>query len=161
MAEIAASGVTTNAAVMDWQGGAVEAASSGHDVVMSPTKFVYLDYYQSTNHSTEPHAIGGFMPLKKVYQFEPIPAKLAPEFQSHILGGQCNLWTEYVASLPHAEYMIWPRACALAEATWSSKESRDWEDFQRRLQVDEARLGELGVNYRRDGGVVNGNNSSQ
>jgi hexosaminidase len=148
--EIAASGVTTNAAVMDWQGGGLEAASSGHDVVMAPTKFCYLDYYQSTNHSTEPHAIGGFLPLEKVYAFDPIPAKLEPESQSHFLGGQCNLWTEYVASLPHVEYMIWPRACALAEVTWSAKDSRNFDDFYRRLQIHSNRLMELGINFRRD-----------
>jgi len=147
--EIAEGGMPTNAAIMDWQGGGLEAASAGRDVVMSPTKFVYLDYYQSTNHATEPHAIGGFLPLEKVYQFEPVPAKLAPEFQSHILGGQCNLWTEYVVSLPHVEYMIWPRACALAEATWSPKDSRNYDDFMRRLQIHAKRLDELGVNYRR------------
>jgi hexosaminidase len=152
--EIAGSGVTTNAAVMDWKGGGLEAAETGHDVVMTPTKFCYLDYYQSTNHASEPHAIGGFLPLEKVYDFEPIPAQLPAEFQSYILGGQCNLWTEYVASLPHAEYMIFPRACALAETTWSAKSSRDWDDFQRRLRTDERRLDELGVNYRHDGGVA-------
>ena len=151
--EIASSGVTTNAAIMDWRGGGLDAARTGHDVVMTPTQFCYLDYYQSTNHATEPHAIGGFLPLGKVCAFEPVPTDLPPQFQSHILGGQCNLWTEYVASLPHAEYMIWPRTCALAEVTWSSKASRNWSDFQRRLQVDEARLAELGVNYRPDGGV--------
>jgi hexosaminidase len=147
--EIADSKLPTNAAVMDWKGNGLEAARAGHDVVMAPEKSVYLDHYQSTNHSTEPHAIGGFLPLKKVYSFEPVPAKLAPEFQSHILGGQCNLWTEYIPSLQYAEYMFWPRACALAEATWSSKESHDWDDFSRRLQIHEQRLDELGVNYRR------------
>ncbi len=149
--EIAGDGLTTNAAVMDWQekSVAVKTATNGNDVVMSPTKFCYLDYYQSTNYATEPHAIGGFMPLEKVYAFEPIPAKLAPEFQSHILGGQCNLWTEYVASIQHVEYMFWPRACALAEATWSSKESRNYDDFMRRLQIHAKRLDEMGVNYRR------------
>ena len=119
-------------------------------MVMTPANFVYLDYYQSTNHATEPRAIGGFLPLKKVYSFEPVPAELAPEFQSNILGGQCNLWTEYVASLSHAEYMIWPRACALAEVTWSARDSRDFADFSRRLKIHEQRLGELGVNYRQD-----------
>ncbi|HTA95899.1 MAG TPA: beta-N-acetylhexosaminidase [Verrucomicrobiae bacterium] len=148
--EIADSKLPTNAAVMDWKGGGLEAASAGHDVVMAPEKLCYLDHYQSTNHSTEPHAIGGFLPLKKVYSFEPIPAKLAPELQSHILGGQCNLWTEYIPSLQYAEYMIFPRECALAEVTWSSKESRDWNDFSRRLQIHEKRLGELGVNFRND-----------
>ncbi|HXF11148.1 MAG TPA: beta-N-acetylhexosaminidase [Desulfuromonadaceae bacterium] len=147
--EIAEGGMPADAAIMDWKGGGLEAAKAGHDVVMSPTKFCYLDYYQSTNHLTEPHAIGGYLSLEKVYQFDPVPAKLAPEFHSHILGGQCNLWTEYVASLPHVEYMMWPRACALAEATWSPKESRDYADFLRRLQVHAKRLDEMGVNYRR------------
>ena len=146
----------TNAAVMDWKGGGLEAARAGHDVVMTPTKFCYLDYYQSTNHATEPHAIGGFLPLEKVYSFEPIPQSLPPEFQSHILGGQCNLWTEYVASLPHAEYMIFPRVCALAEVTWSAKESRNWDDFQRRLQIHEARLDELGSQLSSCFGEVEG-----
>jgi hexosaminidase len=155
--EIADSKLPTNAAVMDWKGGGLEAASAGHDVVMTPERLCYLDHYQSTNHSTEPHAIGGFLPLKKIYSFEPIPAKLAPEFQSHILGGQCNLWTEYIPSIQYAEYMIFPRACALAEATWSSKDSRDFGDFSRRLQIHEQRLDELGVNYRRDPGVGENN----
>jgi len=147
--EIAEGGMPADAAIMDWKGGGREAAQEGHDVVMSPTKFCYLDYYQSTNHTTEPHAIGGFLPLEKVYQFDPVPTNLPAQFQSHILGGQCNLWTEYIASLSHVEYMFWPRACALAEATWSSKESRDYDDFTRRLAVDEKRLDEMGVNYRK------------
>jgi len=149
--EIAEGGMPTNAAIMDWKGGGLEAAGAGRDVVMSPTKFCYFDYYQATNHSTEPHAIGGYLPLEKVYQFEPVPAKLAPEFRAHILGGQCNLWTEYVASLTHVEYMIWPRACALAEVTWSPKESRNYDDFMRRLRVHGKRLDELHVGYRRAG----------
>lgn len=147
--EIAESGMPADAAIMDWKGGGREAAQAGHDVVMSPTKYCYLDYYQSRDHSTEPHAIGGFLPLEKVYQFDPIPTNLPAQFQSHILGGQCNLWTEYVASLSHVEYMIWPRACALAEATWSSKESSNYDDFTRRLLTDEKRLDEMGVNYRK------------
>jgi len=148
--EIATSGITTNAAIMDWKGGGPKAAGAGHDVVMAPEKWVYLDHYQSTNHATEPHAIGGFLPLEQVYQFEPVPAKLAPELQPRILGGQCNLWTEYIASLPHVEYMIFPRACALAEVTWSAKTARDFGDFSRRLQIHEQRLEELGINYRRE-----------
>lgn len=147
--EIAQGGLPSSAAVMDWKGGGVEAASRGHDVVMSPTAFCYLDHYQSTNHAIEPHAIGGYLPLKKVYQFEPLPVVLPAEFQSHILGAQGNLWTEYIASLPHAEYMIWPRECALAEVTWSPKDSRNYDDFMRRLQIHAKRLDELGVNYRR------------
>jgi len=147
--EILQGGLAQNAAVMDWIGGAQEAASAGHDVVMTPTKFCYLDYYQSKDHSTEPYASGGFLPLNRVYSFEPIPANLAPQYQQHILGAQGNLWTEYIPSLSHAEYMLFPRMCALAEVTWSSKSSRDWNDFARRLQVHSKRFVQLGINYRR------------
>ena len=110
--EIREGGLAQNAVVMDWIGGAVEAAGAGHDVIMSPTKFCYLDYYQSTNHATEPKAIGGYLPLSKVYSFEPMPAALDPQYQSHILGAQGNLWTEYVPNFKHAQYMIFPRLCA-------------------------------------------------
>jgi hexosaminidase len=151
--EIIEGGLPPNAAVMDWKGGAVEAATSGRDVVMSPTRFCYLDYYQSLDHGIEPHAVGGFLPLEKVYSFEPIPTKLAPEFESHILGAQGNLWTEFIPSLAHAEYMMFPRLCALAEVVWSPKSARDWSDFQKRLATHELRLDQLGVNYRHDSSV--------
>jgi len=147
--EIREGGLAQNAVVMDWIGGAVEAAGAGHDVVMSPTKFCYLDYYQSTNHATEPKAIGGYLPLSKVYAFEPIPEKLDPQDQSHILGAQGNLWTEYIPNLKHAEYMAFPRLCALAEVTWSPRAARSWEDFMRRLQVQFQRFDQLGINCRK------------
>ncbi len=143
-------GMPRDAAIMDWVGGGLEAASSGRDVVMSPTDFCYLDYYQSKDHATEPRAIGGYVPLEKVYQFEPVPAKLAAENEPYLLGGQCNLWTEYVRSLPHVEYMYFPRACALAEVGWSAKPDRDFDDFSRRLAVHEKRLDQLGINYRHE-----------
>ncbi|HZT22509.1 MAG TPA: beta-N-acetylhexosaminidase [Verrucomicrobiae bacterium] len=146
--EIMRGGLATNVVVMDWIGGGAEAARAGHDVVMSPTAYCYLDHYQSTNRAAEPRAIGGYLPLQQVYSFEPIPADLPPPFQSHILGAQGNLWTEYIASLSHAEYMIFPRECALAEVVWSPPQTRDWDDFVRRLQVSEQRLDELGVKYR-------------
>jgi hexosaminidase len=148
--EILQGGLAQNAAVMDWIGGGSEAASQGHDVVMVPNKFCYFDYYQSENHATEPRAIGGFVPLQKVYSLEPVPATLAPEMQKHILGAQANLWTEYVASFSHVEYMFYPRACALAEVTWSSQAARNWDDFTRRLQVQNQRFDQLGINYRRN-----------
>ena len=147
--EILQGGLAQNAAVMDWIGGAVEAAGAGHDVVMTPTTHCYFDYYQSTNHAAEPRAIGGFLPLNQVYSFEPVPAKLEPRFQSHILGAQGNLWTEYVPSFKHAQYMIFPRLCALAEVTWSAKASRNYADFTRRLRTQLERLDQLGVNYRK------------
>jgi hexosaminidase len=148
--EIREAGLPKNAAVMDWIGGASEAAGAGHDVVMSPTRYCYLDHYQSKDQAAEPRAIGGFLPLKQVYAVETVPPRLAPEFQSHILGGQGNLWTEYVSSLRHAEYMIFPRECAMAEVMWSPKNSRNWDDFLSRVKNNQKRLDALGVNYRRD-----------
>ena len=148
--EIRQGGLAQNAVVMDWIGGAVEAASAGHGVVMTPMAYCYLDHYQSKDHSTEPRAIGGFLPLDQGYSFEPIPANLAPQYQRHILGAQGNLWTEYVPSLSHAEYMVFPRECALAEVTWSTRQSRDWNDFTRRLQVQYERFDQLGINCRRN-----------
>lgn len=147
--EIREGGLARNAAIMDWKGGAVEAASEGHDVVMSPTTHCYFDYYQSQDKTTEPKAIGGFLPLSKVYWFEPVPAKLAPEFHKHILGAQANLWTEYIPTPPQAEYMTFPRLCALAEVVWSPIAKRNWEDFSVRLTQHLKRLDALGVNYRK------------
>lgn len=146
--EITQGGLAKNAVVMDWKGGGVEAATEGHNVVMSPTSYCYFDYYQSTNRVAEPRAIGGFLSLRRVYEFEPIPAKLPVKFQHHILGGQANLWTEYVSSLSHVEYMMFPRLCALAETVWSPKASRNWKGFLHRLTVNDQRLDEMGVNYR-------------
>ena len=146
--EILQGGLAQNAAVMDWIGGGREAASQGHDVVMTPTSFCYFDYYQGRDHNVEPRAIGGFLPLEKVYAFEPVPGGLAPEMQKHILGGQGNVWTEYIPNFKHVEYMAFPRLSALAEATWSPKAARNFGDFTRRLKTDEQRFDKLGVNYR-------------
>jgi hexosaminidase len=151
--EILQGGLAEKAAVMDWIGGGAQAARSGHDAVMTPTRYCYLDSYQSTNHANEPRGNGGSTPLQKVYSFEAIPGDLAPEFQPHILGAQANVWTEYIPNFSHAEYMIFPRACALAEVMWSPKEARDWEDFTRRLATHEQRLAQLGVNFRRNNGM--------
>ncbi len=148
--EILKGGLASNAVVMDWIGGADEAASSGHDVVMTPTKFCYFDYYQSTNRAAEPRAIGGFLPLEKVYSLEPIPANLPEQYVHHILGAQGNLWTEYIPNLHYAEYMIFPRLTALAEVDWSPESARNFDDFNRRLQVEFQRFNELGINYRPD-----------
>ena len=146
--EIREGGLTPSAALMDWIGGGAESAASGHDVVMTPTKFCYFDHYQSTNHAIEPKAIGGFLPLKKVYEFDPIPTNVPSAFRSRILGGQANLWAEYIPNLRQAEYMMFPRLGALAEANWSPQELRDWENFQARTAVNEKRLDAMGVNYR-------------
>jgi hexosaminidase len=162
--EIREGGLATNAAVMDWIGGGAEAASEGHDVVMSPSDpvdYCYLDHYQSHDHSSEPKAIGGFLPLQQVYRFEPMPPQLAPSLQSHVLGGQGNLWTEYVPNLRHVEYMIFPRECAMAEVLWSPASTRNWDDFLSRIKVNEQRLDALGVNYRHDPARVGDKNSPE
>ena len=147
--EIREGGLAQNAAVMDWIGGAVEAASAGHNVVMTPTGFCYLDYYQSTNHATEPKAIGGYLPLSQVYSFDPMPAKLEAQYQSRILGAQGNLWTEYIPNFKQAQYMLFPRLSALAEVSWSPQASRNGADFNRRLATQFQRFDQLGVNYRK------------
>jgi hexosaminidase len=146
--EIREGGLAPSAALMDWIGGGAESAASGHDVVMTPTKYCYFDHYQSTNQPAEPKAISGFLPLERVYQFDPVPEKLAPEFRAHVLGGQANLWTEYIPNLRQVEYMMFPRLGALAEVDWSLKEARDWENFKTRTALNEKRLAALGVNYR-------------
>jgi hexosaminidase len=146
--EIREGGLAKNAALMDWIGGATEGAREGHDVVMTPEADCYLDHYQSRDQAKEPRAIGGFLPLRAIYAFEPIPKNLEAEFQPHILGAQGNLWTEFIPNLRHAEYMIFPRESALAEVTWSPKESRNFDDFLRRLATDNRRLDAMGVNYR-------------
>jgi hexosaminidase len=146
--EILKGGLGTNAVVMDWIGWGKQAAEAGHDAVMTTESYYYLDHYQSTNYLTEPRAIGGYTPLKSIYTYNPMPSDLPPQFQSHILGVQANLWAEYVRSLAHAQYMIFPRECALAETGWSAWGEHNWDDFQRRIAVDSRRLDELGVNYR-------------
>ncbi|HXC99474.1 MAG TPA: beta-N-acetylhexosaminidase [Verrucomicrobiae bacterium] len=148
--EILQGGLAKNAAVMDWIGGAKEAASAGHDVVMTPTAFCYFDFYQSTNHADEPKAAawGGPLTLGKMYAFDPMPTNVPPELQSHILGAQGNLWTEQIPNFKHAQYMTFPRACALAEDVWSAKDAKNWDDFMRRLQIQAQRFDRLGINYR-------------
>lgn len=118
--EILEGGLSENASVMSWRGeqGGIEAAKSGHNVVMSPTSHCYFDYYQSS-HRMEPVAIGGYLPLEKVYNFQVIPNDLPKEFNQYVLGGQGNLWTEYVADFKHVEYMVYPRALALIQNLWS------------------------------------------
>ncbi|MEJ6599982.1 MAG: family 20 glycosylhydrolase [Crocinitomicaceae bacterium] len=117
--EILEGGLSPNAAVMSWRGekGGIEAAKQGHNVVMSPTAYCYFDYYQSA-HDIEPLAIGGYLPLEKVYKYNPVPEELTEEQEKYILGGQANLWTEYITTMDHVEYMAFPRALALIQSLW-------------------------------------------
>ena len=123
--EILEGGLAPEATVMSWRGfnGGKEAAEQGHDVVMCPTSYCYFDYYQA-NPDFEPEAIGGFLPLKKVYSFEPVPEDLSADKVKHILGAQGNVWTEFIATPEHAEYMSVPRMTALAEVVWTPAELR-------------------------------------
>ena len=148
--EILEGGLSTGAVVMAWRGvdKAVEAARAGHDVVMAPTKFTYFDYYQGKKKS-EPLAIGGFLPLEGVYSFDPMPEGLSEEEGKHILGAQGQLWTEYIKTPKHVEYMAFPRACALAEAVWTPQKDRDYDSFHRSLKAHLQRLDMLGVTHRK------------
>jgi len=114
--------------------------------VMSPVSHCYFDYYQA-NPKFEPEGIGGYITLKKVYSYEPLPQELSPKEAKHILGAQGNVWTEYIATPQHAEYMSVPRMSALAEVVWSPKESRDWKNFQQRLPAHFKRFDAMRVNY--------------
>ena len=145
--EILEGGLAPNATVMSWRGieGGIAAAKQQHDVIMTPTSHCYLDYYQSQS-ADEPLAIGGFLPLEKVYSYEPTPAELSVEEAKYVLGVQGNLWTEYIKTPEKAEYMTYPRACALAEVAWSPKEAKNYADFTTRLTEHLERLQEMGVN---------------
>lgn len=142
--EILEGGLAPNAAVMSWRGmkGGIEAAKMGHEVVMSPTDFAYLDYMQG-DPSLEP-PVYATLRLKKAYQFEPLPDGVDPKL---VKGGQGNLWTEQVYNTRHLQYMTWPRGMALAEALWSPKEKRNWDYFSARVEQHFSRLEWAGVKY--------------
>lgn len=147
--EILEGGLAPNATVMSWRGtaGGIEAARQGHDVVMTPTSHLYLDFYQG-DPRYEPLAIGGLLPLERVYAFEPVPAELSAAQVGHVLGAQGNVWTEYLKTPEAVEYMAWPRALALAEVNWSAPEHRDWDSFWARLPHALRALDALDVHYR-------------
>lgn len=131
--EILDGGLAPNATVMSWRGteGGLAAIRSGHKAIMSPGQYCYLDGYQDAPYS-QPEAIGGYLPLKKVYGYEPVPDSLSADEAKLMYGVQANLWTEYISTEEHAEYMLYPRAIALAEVAWSKPENKSWEDFHRR-----------------------------
>ena len=148
--EILEGGLAENATVMSWRGteGGVAAAMAGHDVVMAPTKSTYLDYYQSKDKANEPLAIGGYLPLDKVYAFEPLCPGIDDEHAHHVLGAQAQLWSEYIPTPEMMEYMAFPRLCALAEVVWSPAECKDYAGFLARLNAHVQRLDALNVHYR-------------
>jgi hexosaminidase len=148
--EILEGGLAPNATVMSWRGetGGIAAANAGHDVVMTPYSHTYFDYYQA-DPQHELLAIGGFLPLEKVYSYDPVPAQLDTERLSHILGVQGQLWTEYIPTPEKAEYMAFPRACAMAEIGWTPLDQKDFERFSKILAQHLRRLDYLDVNYRK------------
>jgi len=154
--EILEGEISKNAVVMSWRGeqGGIQAADTGHDVVMVPSEFTYFNYYQG-DPDKEPLTIapaegpGWRLPLEKVYRYEPIPAAIAPENSHHVMGAQGQLWTEFVPDPKNAEYMTFPRLCALAEVVWGPKNQKDYPQFLQRLAVHCKRLDALDVNYRK------------
>lgn len=134
--EILEGGLAPNATVMAWRGAnhAYESARQGHDAILAPTSYFYFDYYQTKDVEGEPLAIGGYVPVERVYSFDPCPTgTLTPEQEKHILGIQANLWTEYIPTYRHVEYMLMPRIAALAEVQWCSQENKNYENFLTRL----------------------------
>lgn len=147
--EILEGGLAENAAVMSWRGeeGGKAAAKLGHKVVMTPGQWCYFDHYQSTDPNEET-AIGGLTDLEKVYSYDPVPADLDKDKQHLIMGAQANLWTEYITTADHLEYMIYPRLCALAEVQWTQPENKDFADFEQRMDDNYIRLAQDGIHLR-------------
>ncbi len=133
--EILEGGLAPNATVMSWRGekGGIEAAKQKHAVIMTPTTYVYFDYSQTKNEDSV--VIGGYLPLDKVYNYEPFPNELSADEAGYIMGAQANVWTEYMKYPSKVEYMIFPRLTALSEVLWSPKEKKDWNSFQQRLRT--------------------------
>ncbi len=146
--EIMEGGLADGAVVMSWRSeeGGIQAADQGHDVVMALQQSVYFDHYQAEPKEKEPLAVGGMTTLEKVYSYNPIPENIAEENRRHVLGAQGQLWTEYMPTMDHVEYMGFPRICALSEVLWLDAERKDYSDFLIRLKVHRDRLDYLRVN---------------
>ncbi|MBZ4652232.1 MAG: Beta-N-acetylhexosaminidase [Proteiniphilum sp.] len=147
--EILEGELAPNATVMSWRGmdGGIKAAQMGHDVIMSPTDYCYFDYYQTQHTEGEPLAIGGYLPLEKVYSFEPAPDQLTAEQKKHILGAQANLWTEYISDPEHVEYMTLPRLAAMSEVQWMKPGKKEYTAFLKRLPRLLSLYEKLGYNF--------------
>ena len=147
--EILEGGLAPNATVMSWRGekGGIEAAKAKHNVIMTPTDFMYFDFNQG-DPRTEPLNIGNYLPLEKVYSYNPHSKELSDEEKKYVLGAQANLWTEYIKKPENVEYMVFPRLLALSEVNWSPLEKKDFTDFRQRLAAHFPRLDKQNVNYR-------------
>ncbi|MDB5003623.1 MAG: Beta-N-acetylhexosaminidase [Mucilaginibacter sp.] len=146
--EILEGGLAPNATVMSWRGieGGIAAAKQHHDVVMTPSNFMYFDYYQGEPYH-EPIAIGGMLTLEKVYSYEPVPAALSADEAVFIKGVQANVWSEFIHSAEKVEYMLMPRAAALAEVAWTQPRLKNWEGFKERMEGQYKRYDAMGINY--------------
>ena len=147
--EILEGGIAPNATIMSWHGDKPgwKAASMGHDAIMTPNYCMYFDKYQSTDEEKEPFGIGGYLPMKKVYMYEPCHEDMTEEEKAHILGVQANMWTEYIADADHLYYMLLPRLAALSEVQWCREENRDWERFYDVADCVCDRYRTMGYNY--------------
>lgn len=145
--EILEGGLAPNATVMSWRGekGGIEAAKQKHDVIMTPNSYLYLDHSQCKNEDSV--VIGGYLPLQKVYSFNPVPNELNAHEYHYILGAQANLWTEYITNPAKAEYMLFPRLTALSEVCWSPVQNKNWEGFKKRIAKQFKRYDLWGVHY--------------
>lgn len=142
-------GLSENGIVMSWRGmkGGIAAARQHHRVIMTPTDYCYIDYYQLKDDWAQPHGIGGYLPVSKVYSMEPVPAELSKEEGKFIMGAQVNLWTEYVGFPDHAMYMLLPRLDAISEVQWMQPEQKDFEAFKVRLARMEKLYDKLNYKY--------------
>ncbi len=147
--EVLEGGLAPNATVMSWrgEGGGIEAARMKHNVIMTPNTYCYFDYYQTADKNSVPLAIGGFLPIERVYSYEPMPKQLEPEYHGYITGVQANLWTEYIPTFSHAQYMELPRMAALCEVQWVKPEQKDFDAFVKRLPRLIDLYEKLGYNY--------------
>lgn len=147
--EILQADIPSDAIVLSWQGiaGAIEGAKRGNKVVLSPNTHCYFDFYQSKDVQFEPFAIGGYTPVEKVYSFEPVPSELDEEQAKLVIGAQCNLWTEYIKTFSHVQYMELPRLAALCEVQWTEPEHKDYESFKERIPAMFAIYDKYGYNY--------------
>lgn len=142
--------LSKSAAVMSWRGvkGGIKASALGHKVVMAPNSYMYIDYYQDENHANEPYNIGGFLPLEKVYSYEPFDPQMSEKDCQNIMGVQANLWCEFVHGDNIASYMTYPRALAVAEVGWSDPAKKDWKCFRDRMTTPLAALDRDQVPFR-------------
>ena len=137
-----------NDVVMSWRGinPGLDAARDGYKVIQCPTDYCYLDYYQA-DPRYQPVSIGGLITLRKAYEFDPAPAGINHYIEDNIMGGQCNLWTEFINTPSHAEYMLLPRMLAISECLWSPRDKKDWNHFRRKIETQKDRLAVKGYNY--------------